>query len=82
MAHVLFNQLVCLAEGLVQGIADGCRLGIADSKPQPLLLLLPVIVYYQFDLFPALGQLPQPMQHLVPLTGLGHQAQGRKLFHQ
>ena len=70
MVQVLFNQLVGLANGLVQGVADVLRLGRADLKPQPLLPLLQVISYYQLDISPALGQLPQPMQHPPHWMGL------------
>ena len=55
MVHVPSDQLVGLANGLVQGLASRFRLRRADLKPQPLL---PVTSYYQLDVLPALGQLP------------------------
>ena len=47
MVQVLFDQLVSLANGLVQGVAGRFWLGMADLKPQPLLPVIRVILHYQ-----------------------------------
>ena len=56
LVQVLPNQLVSLANGLVQSVAGRFRLGMADLKPQPLLPLVPVMLHYQLDLLPVPGQ--------------------------